>query len=138
MILWDGMKNPQNSPLMGIIVIFSFKMLGFCNSLCAWVLNKIDAPPTSHEWVGLYKNLVDVILERVACGGYLNEPTHGSVQSSEEFMDISKKKYTDGLQYFTVTEVKPNDCIAKPSVAFLEFVTWVHVVKFHADVLRCN
>lgn len=63
-------------------------MLEFYNSLCSQVLNQIDVPPTSHEWVGLYKNYEDAILEHVVCGGYLNEFKHGSFQSSGEFMGI--------------------------------------------------
>jgi hypothetical protein len=51
--------------LVEIYCDFWVKMLEVFDSLCAWMLNQIDAPPTSHEWVGMYNNLEDVILEWV-------------------------------------------------------------------------
>lgn len=123
--------------LVEIYCEFWVKMLEVFDSLCARMLNQIGAPPTSHERVGMYNNLEDAILERVACDGYLKEFKLGSVQFSGEFMGIFSK-YMVGSQYFTVTKVKSNDCIARSSMAFLGCVTRVQVVEFHVDVLRYN
>lgn len=49
------------------------KLLEFYKSFHARMLNKIDAPPNSHDWVGLYKNSEDAIPKWVACSGYFKE-----------------------------------------------------------------
>lgn len=40
------------------------------------------AKPTSREWVGLYKNVEDMMLEWVVCVGYLKAFSSGTVEVS--------------------------------------------------------
>ena len=90
------------------------------------MLNQIDAPPTSQEWVGLYKSPKDAIFKWVACGGYFREVKYGPVQFSGEFMSIFRK-YPIWLQYFTLKEVKLNDNNTEPSMALSGWMTRVWV-----------
>ena len=62
------------------------------------MINQPNAQLNSQEWVGLYKNMEDALLEWVNCSGYLKEYRLGHVQFSAEFMNTSPKS-TVGSQY---------------------------------------
>jgi hypothetical protein len=79
--------------------------------------SQVGAHPTSHEWVGLYRNQKDVMHTWVACARYFKEFRFGPMQFNAKLMGIFLKP-TVGLQYFTLTKVKPNARNAKHPMAF--------------------
>lgn len=84
--------------------------------------------PASQEWVALYWNHEDPLLEWVVEGDYLEEFSFGLVHTIERFMG-SFPNWCVGLQLFTLIEVQPN---ATTNV----LSGWITRVRI--DVLTCD
>ena len=56
------------------------KLLKFYGSFVIGCLDNTELKPTSHEWVGLYRNLKDTMSECVASVGYFKESSMGPIQ----------------------------------------------------------
>jgi hypothetical protein len=76
------------------------------------------AKPTSREWVGLYKNVEDMMPEWVVCVGYLKAFNSGTVEFSAYYMGSFSESMV-GLQYFTRTNARH----VVPPTAFLGWVS---------------
>lgn len=91
--------------------------------------------PNSQKWVGLCTNQEDEFLEWVVSASYFKEVSFGPIQFSVAFMGILPKSIV-GLQYFTLSEVKPYVTDAEPpqhsQVGCLE-LGWIDI---HVATLR--
>ena len=72
--------------LVEVYYDFWFKLVEryglFCEKLCSQHVAKL----ISQEWVGMYKNVEDMMPEWVVCAGYLKAFSFGLVEFSAEFM----------------------------------------------------
>lgn len=76
-----------------------------------------SAHPTSHEWVGLFRNSKDALSKWVVSGGYLKDSIYGPVQFMGEFIGTFPKPNV-GLQQLTLMEVNLDARDATPPMDF--------------------
>ena len=95
---------------------FWHKLVEVDGPFCNRILSQHIAQPTSHEWVGLYRSLEDIMPEQVASVGYFKEFNLGPMQFTAKFMGTFSMSIVS-LQYFTLKEVKSNARSAAPPMS---------------------
>ncbi len=68
---------------LSLVVVYQdfwVKLLEFYGPSRERILNQFGAQPTSHEWVGFYKNFDDELPKWVVSVGYLKDSRLGMVQ----------------------------------------------------------
>lgn len=91
-----------NSPLLEFTMTLGLSCWNSTDLVRDKLLRQQSAQLHSQEWVGLYRNMEDILSEWVVSADYLKEFSSGHVQFNAEFMSTFPKS-TVGSQYFTLT-----------------------------------